>query len=96
MRRRAVLVRVAIVLWIVWAIVAWNVVLDQMLVLAGRRYIVAAVGAAQGPGPYARIDDWMRPALARGLVAATLTAISIVATGLVSVSAAARTRQPSR
>jgi hypothetical protein len=86
--------RLATVLWIAWAIVVWNVVLDQTIVLAGRRYIVAAVAAAQGPGPYARIDDWMRPALFRGLSVATTTAVAILAIGLVAARLATRSRTP--
>jgi hypothetical protein len=88
-------IRLATALWIAWAIVVWNVVLDQTLVLAGRRYVVAAVGAAQGPGPYARIDDWMRPALVRGFWFATLAAVTILAIGFVAVRVAARSGQPS-
>jgi len=37
--------RLAAALWIAWAVVVWNVVLDQTIVLAGRRYIVAAIAA---------------------------------------------------
>src|SRR5262249_1031900 len=84
------LVRLARALWVALAVVVWNVVLDQTLVLAGRRYIVAAVGAAQGPGPYARIDDWMRPALVQGFWSATAAAAAILTIGLVAVRVAAR------
>jgi hypothetical protein len=73
---------------VIWAIVVWNVVLDQTIVLAGRRYIVTAVGAAQGPGAYARIDDWMRPAVAHGLMLATIAAAAILAVGFVSLTIA--------
>ena len=87
--------RVAAALWVVWAIVVWNVVFDQTIVLAGRRYIVAAVAAAQGTGPYARIDEWMRPAVARGLWAATLAAVAILALGFFSLRVAARSSRAS-
>ena len=83
-------VRIAAALWIAWAIVVWNVVLDQVIVLAGRRYIVAAVAAAQGSGPYARIDDWMRPAATRGFWLATASAGAILLVGFVAVRFAAR------
>ena len=82
--------RIAAALWIAWAIVVWNVVLDQTIVLAGRRYIVAAVGAAQGPGSYARIDDWMRPAVARGVWLATGIAAAILVLGFIFVRLATR------
>ena len=56
--------RLALVLWIAWAVVVWNVVFDQVIVLAGREYIQAALAASVGP--FANMDDWMRPAVARG------------------------------
>ena len=87
--------RLAAALWIAWAIVVWNVVLDQTIVLAGRRYVVAAVAAAQGTGPYARIDEWMRPAVARGLSAATVAAVAILALGFFSLRLAARSSRTS-
>ena len=83
-------VRLAAALWILWAVVVWNVVLDQTIVLAGRRYVVAAIGAAQGAGPYLRIDDWMRPAVARGLWLATAAAAVILAVAFVSLRLATR------
>jgi len=82
--------RLAAALWIAWAVVVWNVVLDQTIVLAGRRYIEAAIGAAQRGGPYLRIDDWMRPAAARGVWLATAAASAILLTGFISLRAAAR------
>jgi hypothetical protein len=87
--------RIAAVLWIAWAAVAWNVVLDQTIVLAGRRYIVAAIAAAQGAGSYARIDDWMRPAVTRGFWFATATAAVILAVGFFSLRFAARAPESS-
>jgi len=87
--------RIAAALWIAWAIVVWNVVLDQTIVLAGRRYIVAAVGAAQGPGSYARIDDWMRPAVARGVWLATAIAAAILFLGFIFLRLATRSAQRS-
>ena len=87
--------RLAAALWIAWAVVVWNVVLDQTIVLAARRYIVAAIGAAQGAGPYARIDDWMRPAVAHGLWLATAVAGATLVIGFFLLRAASRTAQPS-
>lgn len=85
-------VRAAALLWILWAIVAWNVVLDQVIVLAARRYIVAAIAAAQSAGPYARIDDWMQPAIARGFWLANLVGGVILLVGFILVRLAARCR----
>jgi len=82
--------RLAAALWLAWAVVVWNVVLDQTIVLAGRRYIEAAIGAAQRGGPYLRIDDWMRPAAVRGFWLATFAAGAILAVGFVSLRVASR------
>ncbi|MEP7307156.1 MAG: hypothetical protein ABJA98_16715 [Acidobacteriota bacterium] len=80
--------RVAVGLWIVWAVVVWNVVFDHTIEIAGRAYLRAAAMAAQAGGPYARIDDWMRPAAASGLWIATASAAGILAVGLVGVRVA--------
>jgi ABC-type Fe3+ transport system permease subunit len=82
--------RLAIVLWLVWAVVVWNVVFDRVLVNAGRDYVRTAMAAANGQGPYARIDDRMLPALTQALVAATAAALVIVLVGLVAIRGAAR------
>src|SRR5262245_25549587 len=64
-------VRLARILWIAWAVVVWNVVFDHVLVVAGREYIHAAGLAAGRHGPdgrfLVRMDDYMRPAVTRGL-----------------------------
>lgn len=81
--------RVAAALWIVWSVLLWNVLFDHVIVVAGREYIVAANRAASGPGPYARLDDWMRPAVGRGLAIATASAGAVLLVGLVAVRLAA-------
>jgi hypothetical protein len=81
--------RLARALWIVWAVVVWNVVFDRVIVVAGRSYIAAAYRAA-ADDPSARpptMDDWMEPAVTRGLWIATAAAGAILVTGLVSVHA---------
>lgn len=85
-------VRVAAGLWIAWAVVVWNVVFDHVIVMAGRAYLSAAVHAARGAGPYVRMDDWMRPAVTRGLWIASLSALALVVVGLAGVRAASRAR----
>jgi hypothetical protein len=77
--------RIATVLWIAWAIIVWNVVFDRVIVVAGRRYIRAAVLAAQAGGPYARIDDWMRPAVSNGMWLASAAAAAVLVIGLFGV-----------
>jgi len=83
-------VGVAVALWVVWAIVVWNVVFDRILVLAGRRYVYAAALAAQGPGPYLRINDWMQPAVSRGWWTASAAAGTILLAALVLIPIAVR------
>jgi hypothetical protein len=82
--------RLAVVLWVAWAAVAWNVAFDQVLVFAGRETVGAAFAAVRTGAPYVRIDDWMRPALWRALWIATATAAAILVTGLCAIRLATR------
>lgn len=89
--------RLATALWILWAVILWNVVFDHVIVLAGRDYVAAALLAANGSGPYARIDDWMRPAAARAFWAATAAAVAVLVVlfvGLRSARGSSRAAQP--
>jgi len=84
--------RLARALWIAWAIVVWNVVFDRVIVVAGRSYVTAASRAAASD-PSARslsMDDWMEPAVTRGLWMATAAAGAIVVIGLVAVGIGSR------
>jgi hypothetical protein len=74
--------RLALGLWIAWAVVVWNVVFDHTIEVAGRTYLYAAGLAAQRGGPYARIGDWMGPAVFTGLWNASIAAAVILALGL--------------
>jgi hypothetical protein len=76
--------RIARALWIVWAVLLWNVVFDHVIVVAGREYILAAKRAALAPPAirhYARMDDWMRPAVTHGLWIATASAAAVLGAG---------------
>lgn len=95
LRQPARAARLALALWLIWAGVVWNVVFDRVLVLAGRRFVYAASVAARHGAPYARMDDWMRPALSRGLWLATAAAAAIAIVGLVSTRLAARAPETS-
>ena len=86
--------RIAVALWIVLAVVVWLVVFDRVLVLAGRQYVQSATIAARSSRPYLRADDWMRPAVARGVGTASFVAAIVLAIGLAAVSLAARRRSP--
>ena len=83
-------IRLALALWVVWALVVWNVVFDHVIVVAGRDYLTAATAAASRGGPYLRIDDWMQPAVSRGFREASASAAAILAVGIVSVRLAIR------
>jgi hypothetical protein len=86
--------RVARALWIAWAVILWNVVFDHVIVVAGRSYIAAAGRAAASPaGPFANMDDWMRPAVTRGFWIATAAGAAVLFTGLAAVHRAARNQQ---
>jgi hypothetical protein len=87
--------RIAAALWIAWAVVVFNVVLDQVIAVAGRSYIVEAIASAGAMGPYVRIDDWMRPAVAHGFWLASAAALAILAVGFTGVRLAMRSPQPS-
>jgi hypothetical protein len=82
-------VRLARALWIALAVIVWNVVFDHVIVVAGRSYIAAAGRAAAAPaGPFANMDDWMRPAVTRGFWIATAAGGAILLIGFVAVSSA--------
>jgi hypothetical protein len=88
--------RLAAALWIVWAVILWNVVFDQVLVFAARHYVVAALVAANGPGPYARIDDWLGPAVTRAFWAATVCAMILLAVLFAGLRAARASERPTQ
>ena len=77
-------------LWVDWAFVVWNVVFDRVIIEAGREYVRLAAAASQGGGPYARIEDTMRPARARALWLASSSAAVILVVGFVALRRASR------
>lgn len=74
--------RLRVVLWVALAVVVWNAVYDRVLINATRAYVVTAKAAAEGSGPYARIEDFMQPARSRALALASLAAGVVVVVGL--------------
>ena len=88
--------RLARVLIVAWAVIVWNVVFDHVIVVAGRSYIAAARAAAASAGSFANMDDWMKPAVTRGLWIATAAGGAILIAGLAAVHAAATSRNSSR
>jgi len=87
--------RVARALWIAWAVIVWNVVFDHVIVVAGREYLSAAVHAARSGAGYLGMDEWMRPAVTRGLWIASASAAAILVTGLIASAFASRMPEPS-
>ena len=85
-RRRIV---TAIVLWLVFAFVVWNVIFDRILVLAGRRYSHDAMVLDRTTGHYLRIDDVMRPAVRHGVWVASIVALAILVGAMILIRLAA-------
>jgi hypothetical protein len=75
---------VAAWLWIIWAVVVWNLVFDLVIIEAGREYVRVARAAAIH-GSYAKIDDTMRPARSRALWLATASAGLILLVGVAAL-----------
>jgi hypothetical protein len=85
--------RIAVWIWIAAVIVVWNAVFDHVVVVAARQYLDAAALAARRGGPYARMDDWMRPAVARAVRLASEFAAAVLAVGAVGLWLAGRVLQ---
>lgn len=92
-RRPAVVT--AVVLWLVFALLVWNVIFDRLVVLAGRRYSHDATVLYRTTGRYLRIDDVMRPAIAHGVLVASISAGAIALVALVLIRIAAARSQAS-
>ena len=82
--------RLAAALWIVFAIVAWNVVFDRVIVVAGRGYLTAAREVARDRGASLLINDWMPAAIVRALWSATAVGGAIAFFGLAALTWAVR------
>jgi hypothetical protein len=87
--------RTALILWLVFSFVVWNVIFDRVLVLAGRRYAHAAATAVQTGGPYVKAAGWMIDAQERGVRLATAAsgAILFVGVGALALSRRSRARR---
>jgi hypothetical protein len=90
--------RAMVMLWVVATVVVWNAVFDRVIIETGREYVRMAADAAHGSGPFARIDDYMRPAVPRALALATAAAGVMLAVGFAAFrrSARATSREPLR
>ena len=81
--------RLAALLWVAFAAVVWNVVFDRVLVLAGRTYVHDASLADTRQQPFLKIDDYMRPAVRRGMLLASTAGGVVAIAGLLAVKLAA-------
>ncbi len=73
--------RVAFVLWLLAAVVTWNVVFDARIRAGAREYLDRQAAFEQGRGPRADMDAVMRGAAASGLRSATAWAVVVLAPG---------------
>lgn len=85
--------RAALLAWLVFASVAWNVVFDRQVAVAGARFVQASVERHQAGRPFVTIARGYRPEVSRAAWQASLWAGAILAAGLAasSLGAAART-----
>ena len=82
--------RLAIVLWITFAFVTWNVVFDRGVADAAVELSRDQIARYQQGLPVASIDARFRPRVRRAAVTATLYAAAILACGVVAVMLADR------
>jgi len=98
LRRPRAAARLALALWIAWAVVVWNVAFDHVIVVAGRKYIGAAGRTASMntvPRRYENMDDWMRPAVRRAFAIASAAGGIVLVSGLLFVRVARPSAQVS-
>jgi len=87
-------VKIALVLWIVFGVVVWNVIFDYHVQAAAQLYVSEATMAFRGQAPPVTMDGVMRPAIARGVRGASVWAGLIVVVGLAAVAYGARRGRP--
>ena len=88
-------IRFAAVLWLIFALVVWNVVFDRIVVVAGREFVYAAAASAATSSSYVLAEPWMRAAQQRALWQATVAALLVAAVGATGIAVAVR-RERSR
>lgn len=89
-RRKVV---VAVVLWLAFAAVVWNVIFDRLVVLAGRRYSHDAYELYRSTGRYLLINDVMPAAISHAVHVASAVAGAIAVVALVAIRVAARAQR---
>ncbi len=84
--------RVLLAAWLGAAVVTWNGVFDAHVTAGARRYLDQEEAFVQQRGPRADMDLVMRTAVARGVRAATLWALAVLAPGVAVLAARRRAR----
>jgi hypothetical protein len=84
--------RAAVLLWLVFGFVLWNVVFDAAVIQGGRDYVTRQNLSQQGKGPGATIHGVMDEAVARGARMATAIGGGVCAAGIALVWGAGRRR----
>lgn len=92
-RRWVVLRRVALVSWLAFGAVLWNVVFDWFVIDGGRDYLTRENRHRSGSGPGVTIHGVMDDAVARGARTATAAGGGAAGVGLGLVWAAGRRRR---
>jgi hypothetical protein len=86
--------RIAIGLWLLLAVVAWNALYDLRISLGVRDVLIARSLHEAGRGPAVALADAMRGTVRDAVFVATLWAAILLAAGLWTVRLLARTRPP--
>jgi len=84
--------RAAVVLWLAFGFVLWNVIFDTAVIEGGRDYLIRQNLHQQGQGPDATVHGVMDEAVARGARVATAIGGGVCAVGLTLVFVAGRRR----
>ncbi len=82
--------RVAVGLWIAFAVILWNVVFDHQVETAAKLYVYRQGLHEEGGGPLVTIDEVMRPAVAGGVLRASEWSLLAMGIGLAGVAATKR------
>ena len=82
--------RLAAALWLVFAFVVWNDVFDSYVKGGMYDYIARRARYEQGLEPRPTIDDLMRPAVRKGLLAASAWGLIVASAGLAAIAVASR------
>lgn len=84
--------RAAVLAWVAFAFVVWNVVFDALVIQSGRDYLTRQALHQQGRAGAVTIRSVMVPGVARAAGTATLSGCAVAAAGLFATWLASRPR----